>query len=77
MPRTITYTCNECKKTKGETNHWWLIIKNTKSLPSGTKTVSLVIRPFEEIQREQEDIEYLCGAVCVHKVVSKYLEGEK
>jgi hypothetical protein len=61
--RTVNFTCNQCTKVKGETNHWFGV-----RYDSTLKTITIM--PFEEIPEELMDkFEHTCGSGCLLKRV--------
>jgi len=74
VSRPTVPTCDQCGRTKGETNHWWMAHKN------GTQ---LVIQPFVSITDSTgRRIEFLikpmdlCSEQCVNITVGKWMRGE-
>ena len=65
-----TYVCDVCGATRKDANHWFL----AWSMPNGC----LMLAPWDVPQspgyHDQPDMKHLCGQVCVHSIVGKWME---
>lgn len=65
-----TYVCDVCGATRKEANHWFL----AWPMPNGC----LMIAPWDVPQstgyHDLPDMKHLCGQVCVHSLVGKWME---
>lgn len=66
MAEQTVYTCDECGKVKGETNHWF------RALTEGR---SIVFTPWDEPIGYPDDKDrperHLCGHACAIQLLSK------
>lgn len=61
--RQEVYICDECGKTKQESNHWIQYFR------SGWRTVSF--HPWSSLVKEHAG--HLCGQECAHSLLNKVL----
>lgn len=68
--------CDVCKAERGPANHWLLV----RDLEQGFhEDVSLVygigIFPWNDPISKWPNVRHICGAVCAHKILDRYLES--
>ena len=65
------YTCDGCGKQKGETNHWYVLLRGTEFRQL------LGIGPFDLVMKQaaldKESALHLCGEECLLKMVARNL----
>ena len=64
-----TAVCDCCGRTKGDTNHWFL-------LDAGKFDQNLVfdLRPWEDDEANSGEYSFLCGSECIVKTLNHFLE---
>lgn len=75
MKLPAPYQCDVCGKIKGESNHWWLVIKNLFTTFEGVKVANLLILQWEQKLVDSNSYYHLCSQSCVHKKVDEFMEG--
>jgi hypothetical protein len=71
VTRHLTYTCNECGRPKGDSNHWFVV----EIGPQG-----MLVRPFGDPNAALwpgSNLMHLCGETCTLTVVSRMIEVTK
>jgi hypothetical protein len=63
--RVSAFICDECKVTKGVSNHWWLAWIDS----SGGLHASF----WDQAIAAESDKRHLCGQECVHKAVDRWM----
>ena len=69
-----TFFCDECHAQRKEANHWFIASRRGDGfLMDQNVGDSILIFRFTDEIAKREGIIHLCGAVCVHKFVDKFL----
>lgn len=68
MAEFLSYRCDECGRTKGESNHWFRLFR----VPGPRVTIV----PWDLPKRdERAEEKHLCGMACAMKAITKELEA--
>ena len=59
------YKCDYCVNLKGETNHWWLRVRDTERF---------TLLPWHETLAGEEGYEHICSESCAARALSKWME---
>jgi hypothetical protein len=60
------YKCDVCGTVRGPENHWLLADESSRS---GV----FILVPWDDYAPDAD--KHLCGAVCAHKILDRYLES--
>lgn len=70
------FTCDICGKLRGETEDWWMAVK--ECAPSNTTSSSqpiLKLMPWDVLLVHGADSKHLCGAGCAHTFLDRWMLG--
>ena len=68
--------CDVCKEVRGPSNHWLLSIETQAGLYEDfSRIVGIGIFPWNDTIAERLETKHVCGAVCAHKILDRYLES--
>ena len=68
MPRKIIYTCKVCGQQKQQTNRWFV----SQGTRVGYHLMTWEWAVAQDVL-DDEDIEYICGQSCAHKLLDGFL----
>lgn len=69
MPRDVIYRCAVCNIEKKQTNHWYVFDKTKVGLHIHTFSWGLN-------EGDLDQLDYLCGEECAHKLLSQYFADQ-
>jgi hypothetical protein len=72
MPRKISYECKVCGTEKKDSNNWFVFTPSKIGFQLMTWHTAI-----EHSLLNNEDVEYICGAGCSHKILDQYLTAAK
>ena len=73
MSRQTSITCDQCGKTKGEANHWWLVFAKA---PGVADRRFQVFEP-QELEADEDEVQYdVCSEQCATILLGKWMRGE-
>ncbi len=80
MAQVVQYSCDVCKKVKGDTNHWWRVyVEKGESLDGKDYFPVLIVTPFDVYTAAPPDEfivvpeKHACGSQCLNQLVYNYV----
>jgi len=74
MAWTERFVCDVCNKIKGDSETWWLAMQDCQpSLGDSASHPLLKLLPWNHVLAHSADARHLCGAVCVHKYLDRWM----
>jgi len=72
------FTCDVCGKLMGESESWWVAASECAS-PSGKDPEQplLKLMPWDNLMGHSAGSSHLCGAVCVHTFLDRWMAGAR
>jgi len=60
------FKCDVCGAVRGPSNHWLVVTEDSEGC---------WFLPWSEDEATASEAKHICGAVCSHKVLDRYLES--
>jgi len=76
MAETTAYTCDECGRTKGASNHWYRAARLTTAAPQYPRLICATWEQGPLMLADGDTELHLCGMDCLTKCMSKAMQNE-
>ena len=85
MAQSVVYTCDQCGRQRGESNHWFSIIAEPSRLNSRERAEVSKIKPgtffiinaLDSTVLADTQTEHICSPACLTNRVSNWIESER
>lgn len=74
MSIEITYRCDECKRPRGQANHWWVaFVRRGKGKPH--EFAFRAMQTVESPGKDGSSKKFLCGEECLSKAQKRFINS--
>lgn len=74
MTWDVSFTCDICRKKKGEANHWWMVmLGDVPCFDEGQPRQRFTLMPWNIAESRSRDMYHLCGQGCAMKAMLRFM----
>ncbi len=74
----VSFTCDVCGTTKGESNHWWLLSYTDCPCDEADQIAQrFAITPWNAQESRHLEMRHLCGKGCAMQALERFMTREQ